>query len=462
MSFHPHTGGLLSGFIALPMTTFDTILDSIVADVAAAIAAGKANGWTLHDDQRAPAGIVVVPVCHGGHNTPANPNATLTAGATALVVAAPSRIGRHWLPGVTEINVSSGTPLFTPSGAWGTVSAIASDTAATMAVGWPNATLIAAASRTMIEKAFGFVVLKCTSAQKNFYVRIIRPKSYADALRYDVWETWDAATHTGTNPSNQEILRAYDTRFTGAKQLQYILWLMPDSIGLWAGADPGNITGTNYWDLFYAGNMSPVRAGDSNALVHGCSNQELSGWAPASSSGALITDSDGSMQVLREVGAGSVWQALPSSFTPLPALATFSPRAPIYCEDPYRPLLDDTNRLAMSEIDIYQAGGRAYGGNNEGRRGAMRYFRVPCGNPSNNHLVTFGPAEDGRIYVLVRASYPFWRGSANTLTFDTNSSNSYPATAFGWGYRAPNYNEVSSGITAFYAISRWFLLPVDL
>ena len=32
--------------------TFDTFLDTIVSDLAAAAAAGKAHGWTLHDDQR--------------------------------------------------------------------------------------------------------------------------------------------------------------------------------------------------------------------------------------------------------------------------------------------------------------------------------------------------------------------------------------------------------------------------
>lgn len=482
MSSHIHVPGTFDKFTNLGAVTFNTVLDSIIADVAAAIAAGTANGWTLHDDQRTLAGhggIYAIPVCYAGFaGGGSGYGFAISAGATAINANAnPStRLLAHWKPGLTEINTSSGFPNWTPSGTWGVVSAVGSASAATLAVAWPNGAVTTPAAgsngRCLVEKAAGYVVLRCESTQKVFFVQIIRPRSYGDALRCRVWETWDAATHTGTNPSNMEILRAYNAQTAdGTGAVKYVLFLLPDTFVLYAGRGDDNLT-TNYADLFYAGNLISSRVGDTNALVVACTNQELTAWGPDGSSGvAVVNGCDGGAQILRDYAGTRVWRGCDNTTYDMldqaEVIVSIRPRASSYLDAPNRRLLDTNQRCRMVALDVRAVPPRAWTETNlvDDRRGEIRHIRVPAGNPSWTFLQTFGPSsDDGKTYIMLRCAYANVRTTA-----DTQTSMDVGATAVsvsGFCFRpagaAGTRDEIAVNSISGVLQMRWFMLPIDL
>jgi hypothetical protein len=469
MSFHPHLGSPQSGYTVLPAATYDTLLDSIVADVAAAVAAGNANGWSLWDDQRVlsdigyGAGIYpIVSTVPGGYSygasnsygwTATNGNAYIACG----VGYDSARTTHAYRAGWSQISLG-------PNGPWYSVTGTPNNYTINISPVWAGGAQTAA--KNIYEQAAGYIVLRCLSAQKTFYVQFIRPKTYGDILRYRVWETWDPATHTGTVGGNYEILRGAWGQHgsAGAGSISYCLFLLPDAIALWAMS-------ASFEDLMYAGNLLPAVAGDTNALVHMCTNQILSGWGAAPSVDGTANRPAGGVQVLRQsTGLSGAWSCLPQADpTPHYLVGTFSPRGWSYAENVRRQLIDTKGNVRMIPADILGPQCLSIGESEDVlRRGEVRHLRLPAGDPSYMRFLTFGPApEDGHTYVMLRTTYPFQLTyQLASIQFDASSSvpiGSGFARNLGGLSNIGVRNEINVGTgTTLCGFSRFFLMPIDI
>jgi hypothetical protein len=445
--FFPHTGGSPSGYTALPQTTYATILDDIVADVTAQ--AGT-NGWSVFDDQRSGYTPLVLPCNVAGLNW--SQGITFTNGSQTISYGTYGRFKRSWLVGSAQVSTDQAN--------WYTINALTNQTSGTLD---RNFTGTGGAFHQAYEKSGPYIVLKCTSSQKTFYVLLARPVSIGISLRIQIFETWNASTHVGSNGGPMEELRAWEdgTGGTTALPLQYMLFLLPDVFGLWCGS-PG---AGGQSDFFYAGNLNPLRVGDGTCLLQACSNQDLSGIYPSlspayNSGGSAI----GGASVFRNL-AGALW--VPPTTNGSYALSNnyiIYPRGFYYAFGVDRTNLDDAAKFQFCEMDAYWGGASGAGfDKNEGKRGQLRYLMCPVMNPSGLHLASLGPADDGNVYVLFRTTYP-QQVQSGIASYSTQDAiyNAAAASGFAFSSRTGNLGEVYANNSTTGAFTRWFMMPTNL
>lgn len=474
--FFPHLGGGFAGFTSQPETTFANILNDIVTDVGAGI-----NGWTLYDDQRTSGTTnfqVALANCGGrfGPNSSASITFTSASSQITSLVANGARFFRNWA-GSTGSGVTAS--ISTDQVNWYTVSSCSYGVAATC-----TGTLSAPFAQTTVstavvyEKFTSYIVLACSSSIKPFYVLLMRTNGLADALRVQVYETWNSATHSGTNPGPQEVLRAYDTINTAnvmpshyttlSFALRYALWLMPHAFGLYVGGGSSLYPYVMQQDFFYAGNLitSGVRPNDNDALIQMCSNQDASGICVANLTN-ISTSPPGAATVMRNL-QGSLWgnpigPGQPSSL--LSNTMQVWPRGMDYIYNINRTALDQSGRLQMCELDAYSAPASAtLFTNSEGKRGEVRYLKSPVMNPSGMSFATFS-GTDGNTYVMVQASYPAQLGGiwSTAITDTQTTAGTVAASGFASCVTVGSAGELTLGASAQYYLNRrWFLVPINI
>lgn len=461
--FFPHTGLPNSGFTSLPACTYNSVLDDIVTDVGSGV-----NGWTLFDDQRSNTTEAAWANVYGWNWTANSLRAvSITNGTASLVMPSTSLTGRfqsgEYNVGFTQITLDNGAN-------WYGIASITNQYTMTLDRNYTGTTL-SSAQQPIYIKVNGYIVLKCTSSQKTFYVKIFRMMSYWYSLRFQVFETWNAATHTGTVGGPQETIRFSPTAATATATLY--LFLLPDVFAAWSN------------DLFYAGNLIPYRTSDGNALIQACSNQVLSGigvsstWQGAASNYYL----NGGASCLRNIN-GTTWANNWGQWgMNLDNKYMIAPRGVDYLWQMDRPQLDDRGSMQFAEWDAYHS---YYGGSSmtashgawEGKRGELRYLRAPMMSPSVMHQATLGPADDGNTYILLRCLQPEPSQNSNFYAAgDIDSTDSSSATpinynAFSQAFRALAVSSTLGGTYSDDLIirsyqqtvfsRRFFLLPINL
>lgn len=457
--FFPHTGGSPSGYTALPATTYATILDDIVADLNSQ--AGNVNGWTLHDDQRTGFTPLVLPCNVSGLNI-INNGIIFTNGSAAISQTTNGRFRRNWISGI------SGTYISPNQVDWYYCSAIASQVAATLDRNYVGTTLTTTTGHNIYERSGPYIVLKHTSSQKTFYVLICRPVSYGISLRVQVFESWNSVTHVGTNGGPQEELRALVDPTgiaTSSSLLRYLLFLLPDAIGLWVSGDPA-LAGDQS-DFFYAGNLNPMRVGDNTCLIQACSNQDLSGIEvfctpqfDAAAAGNLV----GGASMFKNI-AGSMWND-PRAAASYNVACNYvvAPRGLGYMWGFDRTNLDDSAKFQFIEMDAYYSAGTSAGfSKNEGKRGELRYVKCPVMNPTGMNLASLGPADDGNTYILFGVTGANTASAViTTLGGEGNYSNAQES-GFAFSYRTGTTGALYAVTsTSFAMCQRWFMMPINV
>jgi hypothetical protein len=445
--FFPHTGGSPQGYTALPVSSFANILSDIVADIGSGV-----NGWTLYDDQRSGTPLVVPFACTGYVTGLVSANGTtMTNGSSAISQGNNNamRFARCIAPGVTQISSDQSN--------WYTINAAnANGYQATLDRNYTGTSISPGRAYT---KTGGYVVLQCTSQQKTFYVLLARGASYGDLLFVQVYETWNASTHVGANPSTMEIMRGFSSQQSSTSKIQYILWALPDALGLWTSGDP-SFSGVA--DFLYVGNLTPYRVGDTSCLLFACSNMDYSGLNAYYATS--ITDANNT------VGCAEIWKSISStmwsnSVIQHPCMTTLSPRGYSYLDDFTRTSLDDAARFQYCDVDAYQSAKPSSTGmvGNEGKRGDVKYLKYPIMNPSGLHLASFGPSDDGNTYVMIRCDFPGSVGNNTPPSGDVY--NGYSASSFAFASRTNSSTSIGEVILYTYfpvCTFRFFLMPVNL
>jgi hypothetical protein len=529
MAFFPHIGTSAVGFqfTALAETTFSGVLDSIVSDLGAGI-----GNWSLWDDQRVSGSgnfITAYGNC-GGNDTGATTNFTAWTNGQNV----PSTGGAGYWGSANGINTEA-YPLrtsmsFDKGNNWYVIQNVPTSASGGGSVsnwGFNIDRNYAGTTFTTGQpywvKLTKYIILQYTSAQKTFYVLLARPDSACDILRVQVYETWNNSTHVGTNPGPMEIMRGSDVTENvywnnnwDAQPVKYMLWLLPEVFGLWAGYGSGQAASTyaistknignqlfKRSDFVYIGNLdtSQVRTNDPNALVFACSNTQLSGFAswwnalygntpnPNTPGGSF-----GAMRCLRTL-QGELW-SMPSGGNNVsrPALWNMNNQYAVWPRTmPYHYRLDSTladtlYRTQCAEVDVYHVGGPnalwgSAGGTgsimnttgsayNEGKRGTMRYLKFPSFNPSGGHLMQLNSADDGNIYILFRATWPQRSAGVTTFPGATNynlndssvgSDSSFAAmSSFAYSAKTGQIGEVTVASQNTSVVFRWFMMPINL
>ena len=483
--FFPHVGTYQAGYTSLPSSTQATILDNIVADVGAGV-----NNWTVWDDQRSAATPLVVNANQGWLNVNNTYGQFTFTNGSSTFSQTNCRFPRDVNLGVTQISMDQTN--------WYTINTVNNGGSAGLGASLSltgvldrNFTGTSTTTGRPFVKMPKYVVLKCTSTQKTFYV-LIGQVGYGDPVRLQVFETWDATAHTGTNPGPQETMRAYNWYGPGTRRIQYILWLLPDAFALWTSGLPGEIanganqpTGANFlangvaipWaDFFYAGNLSPYRSGDNTCLVQACTNQELSGiyvtQGVYNSTLAAMCDSFNGGAPMMYALNGSKWRdPAPGIVSTFPGHNVYSlwPRGPAYFYGPDRTTLDEAGKMQYCEVDAYQVGQVNNGLYvSEGRRGEVRYLKYPIHNPSGQNLISYGASDDGNVYICVRTTYPFVYGNYTGLRDTTDTTNADVAnynalSGFAHTNRNGNFGELLCAPSYLNVrIPRFFLMPINI
>ena len=505
--FFPHTGLQTSAYTPLPKTTGDNLLNDIVADIGAGV-----NGWTLWDDQRTNlTDLYYPPVINFGIDRSTylsgygqyvyyafvNGNSTGTCYMNNTEAAYDwYRAVRSFAPSGSSGNVSGsqitldGTNFYTIVNVYPGSGQATDNPKIYLDRNFAQGSVNVAAIRA---KIWGYIVLKCTSAQKTFYVKLTRPASNADGLMVRAFETWDNVAHSGTVGGPSEILRTHNTN-VGVKStdaLRYVLWLLPDVFGLYMGGDPYNGNpASKISDFIYIGNLTPYRAGDTDCLIQCCTNNEYSGLAAMAGS----TYAPGVAVCLRGLNPSNTWADPTVSGNP-PAVGylntggvyyvprytggcmyQISPKGVPYYQNPWRAAYDNYGRFQICELGVFSAEQCSNGsGNplgNEGKRGDMKHVKLPLFNPSGFNLVQFGPADDGNTYLIIRADFPYGSVTAgynygiNYPPVTPGGSNVGPNVGVwsGWAHGTKTYvsGEITDGGGSMICVPNYFLMPTNL
>lgn len=468
--FFPHTGAITQGYTTLPCTTYGTVLDDIVMDLGT----GQ-NGWTLHDDQRNVVGSIWWPWAGGfNYNAPSYAsyarNFVTTNGSAAVDWsgyfngAAAYRSGGRatWdlTPGLTQVSVDNVN--------WYGVLSVQNFyqftldrnfTGATVANGWQN----------LFVKTMGYIVLKCTSAQKTFYLQITRPMTTgARFLIFQVFETWNSVTHTGTCGGPQEAVRAYSTYNKPlTSRVQYMLFLLPDAFAFWCGGDPMEPGGGQVWDLYYCGNMTPLRTNDTNCLVQACTNQDWSGIFPMNTGDLFTTayNTWGGASVLRTLGGTTWWHPASQQGASWGNMYALVPRGADYVWALDRTSFDESARMQFVEYDAYQCGSNNNGNAiSEGKRGELKWLKSPVMNPTGLQTASLGPSDDGNTYICLHTSLPWIANQYSGASWpgDVITNTGPLCSGFVHTNRYGNTGAFSTNVAVAYIVRRCFLLPINL
>lgn len=502
--FFPHVGlTSVGGYTPLPVTSVTGILDSIVTDIGAGV-----NGWTVFDDQRT-TGVTypwAVYVWHNGAYTNSvstvNNCFTFTNGSNQAWCSAD--VGYNWAASITsgEVQCTGVVPVANqpPISVDGTNWYRAAYTtwaypriSATLDRNFAQASTFTANLSMRLEK---YIVLKCTSTTKTFYVSIGQVPG-TTFLYVQPWEFWNNTTHAGTGGGQIEVCRGgyWDNRYavyptyTASVEVQYVMCLYPEAMFFWIHEEnnyPPNYGPTaEVATAFYVGNLDTtgIKSSDPDALWFGCSDTSNSGIrCTGGVDHATQWTQWGSSQCLR-TSNGAIWQQFNTyhAWAPKDNMYMFTPRG-----RPYTKALDSNINISnqgyfnILDVDIYQVGmndadSTALGAQwcSEGRRGKVRYLKVPAFNPSGMHLATFGPSQDGYTYMMIMCSYPFLGagnlvngGVTSLMQIDVNTQSVPSSFAEGNGPMGSGhtydstFSDITSNIGTSTSLYRFLMIPM--
>lgn len=439
------------------MVTFSSTLAQIVADVGAGI-----NGWTVYDDQRETTTYLIPTMMGGSNSSAASCFITFTNGRVGVTgTANQTYFSASWL-----IAATTGTQITNDSGSnFYTVTSQQNNSNASLDRNYTGASTN---NHYTMEKPQGYLVLKQTSAQKSFYVKIDRPNTYGDLLRFQTFESWNSTTHSGTNGAPQEIVRAYDNGMLHHAQtkISYIMWLLPDAFAFYGGADPNEYSIGAYNDLFYAGNLTPYRNGDTNCLTQACTNQAMSSFSVSNNPASTTYAASWGASIMLRNAAGDVTWIDPAingqaAQFPMRCMYAMVPRGRYYLHDTTRTQLDMDGRQNICDIEMYSCGPVGLFQNSEPKRGSVKHLRLPMFNPSGMNLTSFGPCDDGNTYIMVRVSFPFGVEGVASPTTDQTTTKTASGFSLGQGFSTAA-GEISPNNLSTLAVPRFFLLPINL
>jgi hypothetical protein len=426
--FNPHVGTSPGGYTALPSLQVSGVLDSIVSDLGSGI-----NGWSLYDDVRANGASfpILVPIYTAmgvldNYYTVGNSWNFINGQNKAVSY---SGYGRNWGYSISALSgVGQPTPITTDGGVnwydmfWS--GAGGSFITASLDRNYAGAT---AGFRDVFTKLTRYVVFKQSSANKVFYLLVGQRNECTGTpnIYMQAFEDWNASVHTGTNGGQIDAHRFY---WEGSTPLsatcRYISWFLPDAFALWTGGEKGwGATVQENFSLISVLDTYGMRSGDSDAVCAIHSDTTLSGYHIAGTiafNSAFDPMTLGAIQCLRTLN-GETWSqpsTYGANYFKRNAYQLF-PRGRPYNMVLNQPLLDLSGRFEITSLDLWHAGwmqtqtGQMSA--NEGRRGKVKYVKLPCGNPAWMHLGTMGPAEDGNTYIFLRISPGFQGFPGNSL-----------------------------------------------
>lgn len=484
--FFPHLGNIpTQGYTTLPCTTFNAALDDIVNDLGVGV-----NGWTLYDDQRGIQGLMTWP-WNGGWNSSyysnqqkdwwyfisGSPNVGWGYTYNGSGQSQYSDAGRaNW-----DFGINSITQLSWDNGAnWYGVLSVQSYQDFKLDRNYTGSTYSGGATCYMMVE--GYIVLKCTSSQKNFYLKISRPKSFGSRfLVFQVFETWNASTHTGTGGGPRESVRAYSnaTIRTGTSTVMMILFFLPDAFAMWSCGDLAAVSGGQTSDLYYCGNLTPLRSNDNTCVIQVCTNQDFSGIgvnciSPLFNNNTAGRGSPGNYPIvgaamlMRNLQGTLWWDNTSKNAAPFTNMYSIVPRGMDYIYDVSRTNFDESAKMQFTEYDAYHSGTYNNGNvENEGKRGELKYIKSPIMNPSGLHLASLGPSDDGNTYMCIHNSNP-WADTQYNGNYPYEGGYATPqATSLtGWAYtqRVGSIGNLGTGPAAVSPVffRTKFLLPINL
>lgn len=418
-AFNPHIGNSPGGFTAQPLVAVTGLLDSIVSDLGSGI-----NGWSLYDDMRVsgsstPLYPPVQPGTNGilnYYDWGANNLYSFTSGSQQALCN--NADGFNWYYAISGLS-GSPTPLSLDKVNW--YNAYYS--------GWPSNTITAtldrnyaaATTRTsfaLYQKMTKYVVLQCSSSQKTFYLLLgqMTERAGAPILYTQVWETWNSGTHSGTNPSAMEHTRVIlDGIAPLTLKMLYIAWFFPDTFALWTQGAPTNNYGTNFATFTYVGNLDTTgaKSGDTDALAFIAGDTTLSSmgiyYLPFNYYVRSTTGyPSGGSQCLRTY-SGTLWGGPTgnNAWTSIGNQYQVYPRGHWYGLHGLNPPVDVGLRYWINGLDMYHVGAYDQSAPVEGRRGALRYVKIPTFPMHKMGFEAIGPFNDGRVYIQLTMNAPF-------------------------------------------------------
>jgi hypothetical protein len=502
--FFPHIGQSSAGaFTPLPTTSVTGILDSIVSDIGAGV-----NGWTLHDDQRT-TGASYPWAVYLWHNGAYNNQTNYANGSWTFTNGSPYSWGNGSLGYNYAATITSGEPGNTGTVApanWPQISVDNVNWYRAAYTNWTYPTVSATLDRNFaqattftynllcrIEK---YIVLKCTSTTKTFYI-VIGQIPGTTFLYVQPHEEWSNTTHSGFNGGQIEVCRGsyWDDRYsinatyTSTVEVQYVMCLYPEAMFFWIHeiypypiqTEPNNVIAT----AFYVGNLDTtgIKSADPDAVWFGCSDTSYTGLRCAGGVDHATTWVQwGSSQCLR-TSNGNIWAPYNSyhAWGPKDNMYQFVPRGRPYTRylGAAANIANDSN-FSVLDVDIYQCGfndgdNYSFGADicSEGRRGKVRYLKVPAFNPSGMGLAAFGPSQDGYTYLMVMCGFPFLGaagvvdGSIGSLQWVDVNSNYVPSSfadsngPVGAGSRSTTtYSDIVSAASVATSMYRYLMIPI--
>jgi len=472
--FYPHIGSITRDFTTLPLIEGTGVLNAIVTDIGAGV-----NGWTIYDDMRNQTGSM--PIYY------AFANGVFKQDTTTRTFAWTSTSGSSNIYGYQPYGFNPAYAIVMDPGRQD-ISFDGTNWYTAYYSAWPNNYVSATLDRNFAQastqtqylqmRSKSYLVLKCSSSIKDFYVQISAMNS-PTLLYTRVWESWNSATHVGTNGGQTEILRGY-AEMIGNSTVQHraIFFFYPDACLIWWGG----VHGSGSWaqSMMYAGNLDTtgIRAADTGALWAGWSDTSYSGFSQTGGNvWATMWQFWGGSQCLRTLN-GETWSDATGFHTWNKTTHTncyqFVPRGKTYIHNIFNPGVDRASRVLFCDVDIYQGGITSDGTTcglfnaHEGRRGVLRYLKVPITNPMDMDYCVFGPAQDGNSYIMIRTIMN-WGGipgpnAPGWTNLDFGHSSNYSPSSFSLPPVACGVSGVgqSAGIaaTANGVMFRYFLMPL--
>lgn len=477
-SFNPHVGTATAGYTALAPITASGFLDSLVADLGAGV-----NGWSLHDDLRTSGSSypLVFPLYTAGgvlRQYFATGNSyNFVNGSSQFVAYVPYG---YSIPYSISMQSGSPTPISADGVTWYNAyysGWVGNWQTGTLSSPWSGATT---SYRALYRKITKYIVLKQTSAVKTFYVLIATPQECVGApyIHVQVYETWNALTHQGTYPSAVEAIKLWlEGGSLQPATMRYIAWFLPEVFALYAVGDQNWGMTVDGGRFMYVGNLDTtgMRTNDTDALCFISGDTTLSGYAVDPSIAEFTVGTPtvwlGPVQCLRTI-LGHTW-SMPSynggfyganQYHPIP-------RGRWYGQYQGFPVLDMAGRFEVCDVDLWNVanmnGFQTWGLQAEGRRGKLRYVKLPVSNPSHMNLMTMGPAADGIVYIVLKQGPAYKTTVAQIAAAQTDAvimgSPSWLAT--GWGSCFPNglqHGEILTVQTNNGSQYQHILMPISI
>ena len=452
-SFNPHVGDSVNGgFTPLPNIKNDDFIDSIVQDVGPGV-----NGWSVYDDMRTSGSSYPIlyrtwigsGILNASETDRTNYGFNFVNGSP--FVSGNLNYGFDWAytiqqwPGLTPISVD-GTSWYN-AGWYSTAGAYR---VARLEVNFSGTS---GYRNAVYQRCTYYVVLQCSSSQKTFYVMIGQAKDRTGGpfIFTQCFETWNTGTHAGTNGGPFEWVKPVVEGGTlMSVRMQYISWFLPDVFALWTRGIYGSGTPTE--NFLYIGNIDTSTTWnpgtESDALVHITGDTTYSGYTlpgpklavyqanPGGSNGPFYTFSP--IQCLRTAG-GVIWKT-PTAYNDANYLNSYQifPQGRPFHLDVTQQMSDTQSRVNMIGLDLWHVGSPYSALVTEGKRGTLKYIKMPMGVPAGQNLVCTNVASDGYSYITLKTG-PGWvpkmyTESRSPATINTTIFNQVNNQCTGWGW----------------------------